>query len=58
LDDIDPAVGSTDAFSCTRVGAPIQGHSVVDSGHDPRVMERARRLLRMVDGKIQSDESK
>jgi len=30
----------------------------VFSTHDPRVMERARRLLRMVDGKIESDEKK
>ena len=30
----------------------------VFSTHDPRVMGRARRLLRMVDGKIESDESK
>ena len=30
----------------------------VFSTHDPRVMERARRLLRMVDGRIVSDESK
>ena len=30
----------------------------VFSTHDPRVMERARRLLRMVDGRIESDEKK
>ena len=30
----------------------------VFSTHDPRVMGRARRLLRMVDGKIESDENK
>ena len=30
----------------------------VFSTHDPRVMERARRLLRMVDGKIESDEKR
>jgi len=30
----------------------------VFSTHDPRVMGRARRLLRMVDGKIESDEEK
>jgi putative ABC transport system ATP-binding protein len=30
----------------------------VFSTHDPRVMERAKRLLRMVDGKIESDEKR
>jgi putative ABC transport system ATP-binding protein len=30
----------------------------VFSTHDPRVMERAARLLRMVDGKIESDETR
>jgi putative ABC transport system ATP-binding protein len=35
-----------------------RGVTFVFSTHDPRVMERARRLLRMVDGKIESDEKK
>jgi putative ABC transport system ATP-binding protein len=35
-----------------------RGVTFVFSTHDPRVMERARRLLRMVDGRIQSDENK
>jgi len=30
----------------------------VFSTHDPRVMERARRILRLVDGRIESDENK
>jgi len=35
-----------------------RGVTFVFSTHDPRVMGRARRLLRMVDGKIESDEKK
>ena len=35
-----------------------RGVTFVFSTHDPRVMERARRLLRMVDGRIESDEKK
>ncbi|MGW8321226.1 MAG: ABC transporter ATP-binding protein, partial [Thermodesulfobacteriota bacterium] len=35
-----------------------RGVTFVFSTHDPRVMERARRLLNMVDGKIESDEVK
>jgi putative ABC transport system ATP-binding protein len=33
-----------------------RGVTFVFSTHDPRVMERAGRLLRMVDGKIETDE--
>ena len=33
-----------------------RGVTFVFSTHDPRVMERARRLLRLVDGRIESDE--
>jgi putative ABC transport system ATP-binding protein len=33
-----------------------QGATFLFSTHDPRVMARARRLLRMVDGKIVQDE--
>ena len=32
------------------------GTTFVFSTHDPRVMERARRLVRLVDGRIESDE--
>ncbi len=32
------------------------GTTFVFSTHDPRVMERARRLIRLVDGRIESDE--
>ena len=32
-----------------------QGTTFVFSTHDPRVMERARRLIRLVDGQIESD---
>ena len=32
-----------------------QGTTFVFSTHDPRVMERARRLIRLVDGRIESD---
>jgi putative ABC transport system ATP-binding protein len=35
-----------------------RGATFVFSTHDPRVMDRARRLLRMVDGKIERDETK
>ena len=34
------------------------GVTFLFSTHDPRVMERAKRLVRMVDGKVESDESK
>jgi putative ABC transport system ATP-binding protein len=33
-----------------------RGVTFVFSTHDPRVMQRARRLVRMVDGRIDSDE--
>jgi putative ABC transport system ATP-binding protein len=32
------------------------GTTFVFSTHDPRVMERARRLITLVDGKIEADE--
>ncbi|MFH1469231.1 MAG: ABC transporter ATP-binding protein [Pseudomonadota bacterium] len=35
-----------------------RGVTFVFSTHDPRVMERARRLVRLVDGKVSSDERK
>ncbi len=35
-----------------------RGVTFVFSTHDPRVMERARRILRLVDGRIESDENK
>ena len=35
-----------------------RGVTFVFSTHDPRVMERAGRLLRMVDGRIESDEKR
>jgi putative ABC transport system ATP-binding protein len=34
------------------------GTTFVFSTHDPRVMERAKRLIRLVDGRIESDERK
>jgi putative ABC transport system ATP-binding protein len=34
------------------------GTTFLFSTHDPRVMERARRLMRLVDGRIESDERK
>ena len=34
------------------------GVTFVFSTHDPRVMERARRLIRLVDGRIKNDERK
>ncbi len=35
-----------------------RGVTFVFSTHDPRVMERARRLVRLVDGRVSSDERK
>ncbi len=35
-----------------------RGVTFLFSTHDPRVMERARRLIRVVDGQIESDETK
>ncbi|MEE9384325.1 MAG: ABC transporter ATP-binding protein [Nannocystaceae bacterium] len=35
-----------------------RGATFIFSTHDPRVMERARRIVRMVDGRIESDEVK
>ncbi|RLB62747.1 MAG: ABC transporter ATP-binding protein [Deltaproteobacteria bacterium] len=35
-----------------------RGVTFIFSTHDPRVMERARRVVRMVDGKVESDETK
>jgi putative ABC transport system ATP-binding protein len=35
-----------------------RGVTFVFSTHDPRVMERARRLVRLVDGKVAADERK
>jgi len=35
-----------------------RGTTFIFSTHDPRVMERARRVVRMVDGRVESDESK
>jgi len=35
-----------------------RGVTFVFSTHDPRVMERARRLVRLVDGKVASDETR
>ena len=35
-----------------------RGVTFIFSTHDPRVMARARRIVRMVDGKIESDEIK
>lgn len=34
-----------------------KGTTFVFSTHDPRVMERARRLIRLVDGRIESDQA-
>jgi putative ABC transport system ATP-binding protein len=34
------------------------GVTFVFSTHDPRVMERARRIVRLVDGRVESDESR
>jgi putative ABC transport system ATP-binding protein len=33
-----------------------QGTTFVFSTHDPRVMERSHRLIRLVDGEVESDE--
>jgi putative ABC transport system ATP-binding protein len=33
-----------------------RGVTFVFSTHDPRVMERARRIVRIVDGQVASDE--
>ena len=33
-----------------------QGMTFLFSTHDPRVMERARRVVRIVDGHVDSDE--
>ena len=33
-----------------------RGATFVFSTHDPRVMERARRLVRVVDGQVERDE--
>jgi putative ABC transport system ATP-binding protein len=35
-----------------------RGATFIFSTHDPRVMERARRIIRMVDGRVESDETK
>ncbi len=35
-----------------------RGATFVFSTHDPRVMDRARRIVRMVDGRVESDETK
>jgi putative ABC transport system ATP-binding protein len=35
-----------------------RGSTFLFSTHDPRVMERARRIVRVVDGRIESDESR
>jgi putative ABC transport system ATP-binding protein len=35
-----------------------RGATFIFSTHDPRVMERARRIVRLVDGRIESDERK
>jgi putative ABC transport system ATP-binding protein len=34
-----------------------RGVTFVFSTHDPRVMKRARRLVRIVDGQVESDET-
>lgn len=35
-----------------------RGVTFIFSTHDPRVMKRARRIVRMVDGKVESDETR
>ncbi len=35
-----------------------QGITFLFSTHDPRVMARARRLVRLVDGRIESDDAR
>jgi putative ABC transport system ATP-binding protein len=35
-----------------------RGVTFIFSTHDPRVMERARRVVHMVDGQVESDETK
>jgi putative ABC transport system ATP-binding protein len=35
-----------------------RGVTFIFSTHDPRVMERARRIVRLVDGRVESDESR
>ena len=35
-----------------------QGVTFLFSTHDPRVMERARRVIRLVDGRIESDQAR
>jgi putative ABC transport system ATP-binding protein len=35
-----------------------RGVTFIFSTHDPRVMERARRLVRIVDGRVDGDESR
>jgi putative ABC transport system ATP-binding protein len=32
------------------------GTTFIFSTHDPRVMKRARRIIRLLDGKVESDE--
>ncbi len=35
-----------------------RGVTFIFSTHDPRVMERARRVVRMVDGRVDRDETR
>ena len=35
-----------------------RGVTFIFSTHDPRVMEHARRIVRLVDGRVDSDETK
>jgi putative ABC transport system ATP-binding protein len=35
-----------------------RGVTFIFSTHDPRVMERARRVVRIVDGRVEQDESR
>jgi putative ABC transport system ATP-binding protein len=35
-----------------------RGATFIFSTHDPRVMHRARRIVRLVDGRVESDERK